>query len=235
MGAQAVRRLHPWSEPRTLRERRGQRVPSFRIGARGIDGCAAAAAAAAEVKQFRVENRDIRLARKAGDYSAVFPFGTFEQVVIHGAPMHAQPKDSAFVTKPGPLLADVLQELMQERSQQERQAARAQAIATGDDAYLAFDEEAATLAAEDEMVFDAPGRSGGTDKAPTEVPAAHNGDRGQLPTGAPAEREQAVVQHRFTRSKVDPATAPRRVITLRDARRGRPKRSSGTHGADPPA
>jgi hypothetical protein len=219
IGAQALRRLHPWSEPSTLRERRGQHVPSYRIGARGIDGCIAAAAAAAEVRQFRRDNRDVRLARKAGDYSAAFPFGTFEQVVIHGAPMHAQCNDNAFVTKPGPLLADVLHELAQERSQHERQAARAQAIATGNDAYLAFEEEAATLATEDEMVFDTPThrKTSSGDKTPTTT-----------------ERQQAVVQHRFTRSKNDPTTAPQRIITLRDARRGRPRRSTGKHGADPP-
>lgn len=222
MGAQAVRRLHPWSEPRTLREKRGQHVPSFRIGARGIDGCIAAVCAAAEVRQFRAENREIRLARKAGDYNATFPFGTFEQVEIHGAPMHAQPKDTAFVTKPGPLLADVLHELEQERTQQERQAARAQAIAMGDDAYLAFEEEAATLAAEDEMTFETAASR-----------ASNSGDIAQ--TSTTAERQQAVVQHRFARLKNDPDGAPRRVITLRDARRGRPQRSTSKHGSDPPA
>jgi len=218
MGAQAVQRLHPWSEPRTLREKRGQRVPTFRIGARGIDGCIAAACAAAEVRQFRTENRETRLARKAGDHNALFPFGTFEQVEFHGAPEQPQCKDTAFVTKPGPLLADVLQELAQERSQHERQAARAQAIATSDDAHLAFEEEAATLVAEDEMNFDS--KTSGGDKTPT-------------PTAA--ERTQAVVQHRFARTNNDPATAPRRIVTLRDARRGRPRRSSNKHGADPPA
>lgn len=223
MGAQAVRRLHPWSEPRTLREKRGQRVPTFRIGARGIDGCIAAAAAATEVKEFHGENHEARLARKAGDFSAAFPFGTFEQVVIHGAPMIAQPKDTAFVTKPGPLLADVMHELAQQRTQQERQAARAQAINTGNDAYLAFDEEAATLAAQDEMLFDTPTRNGSNG----------SGDKTPTPTGT--ERQQAVVRHRSTRINNEAATAPQRIITLRDARRGRPPRSPGKHGADPPA
>jgi hypothetical protein len=218
MGAQAVQRLHPWSEPRTLREKRGQRVPTFRIGARGIDGCIAAACAAAEVKQFRTENGETRLARKAGDLSAVYPFGTFEQVEFHGAPEQPKCKDTAFVTKPGPLLADVMNKLAQERSQHERQAARAQAIANSDDAHLAFEEEAATLVAEDEMHFDSKMSSG--DKTPT---------------ATAAQRTQAVVQHRFARTNNDPSTAPRRIVTLRDARRGRPRRPSNKHGADPPA
>lgn len=218
MGAQAVQRLHPWSEPRTLREKRGQRVPTFRIGARGIDGCIAAACAAAEVKQFRIENRQTRLARKAGDHNAVFPFGTFEQVEFHGAPEQPQCKDTAFVTKPGPLLADVKNELAQERTQHERQAARAQAIAISNDAHLAFEEEAATLVAEDEMHFDSVVSSG--DKPPPVTTA---------------ERQQAVVQHRFKRANNDPSTAPRRVVTLHDASRGRPRRSNGKDGADRPA
>ncbi|MFW5877388.1 MAG: hypothetical protein ACOCXM_11675 [Myxococcota bacterium] len=36
MGAKALRRLHPWSEPRTLREPGGGRVPTFRFGASGM-------------------------------------------------------------------------------------------------------------------------------------------------------------------------------------------------------
>jgi len=38
MGAKAVRRIHPWNEPRTLRETRGQPVRTFKVGARGIVG-----------------------------------------------------------------------------------------------------------------------------------------------------------------------------------------------------
>src|SRR5690606_24155516 len=34
LGARALRRMHPWAEPRTLRETGGQLVPTFRIGAR---------------------------------------------------------------------------------------------------------------------------------------------------------------------------------------------------------
>ena len=215
LGAQAVRRLHPWSEPRTLRERRGKRVPTFRIGARGIDGCVAAACAAAETKQFRIDNREARVARKAGDVSAVFPFGTYGVVMHHNAPVHAQPKDTAFVTKPGPLLADVMRECEEERSSHERQAAREGSIALSDDAHLALVEEAATLVADDEMTFDTLVRGDSSAKAPATA----------------GERARAVVQHRFGRIKNEPDTAPGRVITLRDARRGRTPRK---HGADPP-
>ena len=38
LGARAVTRLHPWSEPRSLREPGGRRIPSFSIGASGAEG-----------------------------------------------------------------------------------------------------------------------------------------------------------------------------------------------------
>ena len=190
-------------------------MPTFRIGARGIDGCIAAACAAAETKQFRIDNREARLARKAGDVSAVFPFGTYGEVMHHNAPVHTQPRDTAFVAKPGPLLADVMRECEQLRSSHERQAAREGSIAMSDDAHLALVEEAAALVADDEMTFDTLGRGSEGDKA----------------TATVGERARAVVQHRFGRIKNNPDTAPSRVITLRDARRGRP---SNKHGADPP-
>jgi len=66
MGAQKVQRIHPWSEPRTLREPGGHRVPSFRIGSRGIIAREHDQAARKEVRQFRHEHEEVRLARHGG-------------------------------------------------------------------------------------------------------------------------------------------------------------------------
>jgi hypothetical protein len=63
LGARRVTRLHPWSEPRTLRETRGKPIPSFRIGTRGIVGQELHIQAALEVRGFRLCNREALEAR----------------------------------------------------------------------------------------------------------------------------------------------------------------------------
>jgi hypothetical protein len=194
-----------------LRERGGERVPTFRIGARGIDGRITSIAAAQETSEFRREYRQQRLARNAGDPNATLPFGTYGLRVHHNAPVHPEPKPTAFVTKPGPLLRDVYAQLQAERSQHERQELKAHSIALLDASREALADEAKDLAADDNMTFDTPTRATVT---------------------ASNERPPHRVQHRLSRTTTDPASAPRRIITLRDARRGRPP---GKHGADPPA
>jgi hypothetical protein len=77
LGAKAVRRTHPWSEPRTLREAGGARVPTFRIGARGIVGRKLHVEAARETTWFRRTHDEVRLARRDGDLTRVFPHGTY--------------------------------------------------------------------------------------------------------------------------------------------------------------
>jgi hypothetical protein len=227
MGAQAVQRLHPWSEPRSLRESGGKRVPTFRIGARGIDGRLTSIAAAQETHEFRREHRAQRLARKAGDIAAVFPFGTYDMRVHHNAPVEAEPKATALVTKPGPLLHDIQAELATERAPQERHDVHAQSITLLDEARAALTDEAEDLIADNEMTFDTVVRAASSRRTATATNSAVGNS-----SHAPGERGDAVVQHRFHKRNNDPRTAPRRVITLRDARRGRPP---GKHGADPPA
>jgi hypothetical protein len=63
MGAKNVTRIHPWSEPRTMREPGGNPVPTFRIGARGILGRTRRIEGACEVRAFRHAHRDTRIAR----------------------------------------------------------------------------------------------------------------------------------------------------------------------------
>jgi len=120
LGPEAVVALHPWSEPKTLRESGGKRVPTFRIGMGGAVGREVRAQAAEEVHQFRSEHEDARLARKGGDFEREFPHGTYNMRVHHNAPV-AQEHPGAFLTKSGPTLDDVKAEL-QERRERRKQA-----------------------------------------------------------------------------------------------------------------
>jgi hypothetical protein len=106
LGARALRRMHPWSEPRTLRESGGERVPSFRVGVAGPEGVQQAIAAALDVRRFRRESRAAFLARRSGEASFRFPFGTYAAREHHGAPVEPAPHLDAVVTRPGPVLQD---------------------------------------------------------------------------------------------------------------------------------
>ena len=48
--------------------------------------------------------------------------------VLLKAPCESRPKDTAFVTKPGPLLRDVMEELRQERTHEQRQQTHVAAL-----------------------------------------------------------------------------------------------------------
>ncbi|MDH5676702.1 MAG: hypothetical protein OEZ06_31580 [Myxococcales bacterium] len=114
LGAERVKALHPWSEPKTLRERGGSRVPTFRIGMGGAVGREVRAQAAEEVHQFRREHEDARVARKHGDYEHEFPHGTYNMRVHHRAPIAAE-HPGAFLTKAGPTLEEVKARLQEQR------------------------------------------------------------------------------------------------------------------------
>jgi hypothetical protein len=235
LGARRITRLHPWSEPRTLRETRGQRIPTFRIGARGIVGQQQHIEAALETRAFRQEHRDVRLARASGDVEREAPYGTYLMRVRHGAPMAPPPEPfAAIVTRPGPTLREVKAEL-------EAQAARGAADADPEPRFelieqsrVALRDEAEDLCehASDGMDFRSPPRA-------VPSPAAAPADRAA--TGArlaedhelPERDPTAVVRHRFDKPDRDGRDrAARRVVTLRDRRMGR--RPGVRHGSDPP-
>jgi hypothetical protein len=113
-GAKKIQRLHPWNEPRTLRESGGKRKPTSRIGARGILGLDEEIAYALEVRDFRMRYRSSFEARRAGDRAAAFPFGTYQMRVVHRAAAETRPLPDAIVAMPGPSLADVIAELERE-------------------------------------------------------------------------------------------------------------------------
>jgi hypothetical protein len=106
-GADAVRIIHPFDEPRTKREARGVVIPSFRVGARGAEGRALRIRAAMEVRAFREQNRECSEAWRAGDRDVVFPYGTDLLERQYGAQVAETPPDNAIVTAPGLLPRDV--------------------------------------------------------------------------------------------------------------------------------
>ena len=223
-GARRMRRLHPWDEPRSLRETGGQRLPSFKIGAKGIVGRQVRIDASKETSGFRRNHEDSRLARLGGDFEAEFPYGTYEWG-RRGAPVQAAPPPGALVSAPGPLLVDVQAEL--ERDRDLRTGLRQQSRLIIDEVREAFAEEA------QEVVEHAGMTLSEASVVRVSVPNAADAEKGDEPGSGEHARPTVVVRHRFDRRIEQGAYAPRRVVVLRDRRRGRPA-TSGKHGDDPP-
>lgn len=210
LGARGLRRLHPWSEPRTLRESRQPRVPTFRVGESGQDGVLQRIEGAREVRGFRARHRQaFRERRRERHERLPFPFGTYAARVLYGAPTDAEPAEGARVARPGPSLDDV-------RGQVGTAGGGSRSTALSMDALvrcLADDIEGAADLEELEYLT-------GRDPMPT--------------GGAPEEDERpsTVVRHRFAKG---PGPRTRRQIVLRDRRRGRPVGATRRRGSsDPP-
>jgi putative transposase len=227
LGARRIERLHPWSEPRTLRETRGRLLPSFRIGARGIVGRQMHIEAAQETTAFRRSHHAARQGWAAGDRDVTFPFGTYEMRVQHGANVAEPPEPGGgLVCRPGPLLCDVRAELDAEHERRRTlslESDREARFALVDETCEAFRLEAAELCehASEGMDFHTP---------PAHVAAA-TASVADNENDASPPRAPAVVRHRFARARPGQDRGARRVVTLRDRRRGRP---SPRHGNDPP-
>ncbi|MBZ0121904.1 MAG: hypothetical protein K8H88_33230 [Sandaracinaceae bacterium] len=109
MGVKAVTRIHPWNEPRTLREPGGDRVPTFKIGARGLTAKRWEIQASEEVTQFRAEYREARRLWIAGE-DVELPHGTYLLRAQYGVRV-AEPHPEAVLGAPGPTLEDVKEQL----------------------------------------------------------------------------------------------------------------------------
>ncbi len=211
LGARAVERLHPWSEPRTLREPGGRRIPTFRIGARGLLGKETAIAAAVETREFRAEHRSARLRCRDDHRAARFPYGTYAMRVRHGALVAPAAKPTALVAAPGPLLCDIQAELDAARIPSARGALLEGAVQLLDDVRMAIADEAPALCEHGELDFE------------HRMRALHD------------DKPEVVTRHRFQASTPHKdGAAPRRIVALRDRRRGRPPRKRQRHGSDPP-
>jgi hypothetical protein len=243
MGADAMRRLHPWSEPRTMRESGGRRiVPTFRIGARGFFERERDKEAKKEVTAFRQAHHDSVLARRGGDFDHRFPFGTFAARVYHGAPVEPRPPAGALLTMPGPLLADLDVVLADRSIDRDEQHLATHAIV--DEVRDALGAEASVLVEESDVDFPIPGRRRPSESTPTISPAPNDPPSvDDHPPDEPrddddTERPEPEVRHRFDRRRQSRSLdrAPRRLIIHRDRRpRDRkPPPPSGKHGSDPP-
>lgn len=113
------------------------------------------------------------------------------------------------------------------RSSEQRETRHTDSIALIEEARAAFLDESDEVVEHDTQLFDDNVRVGSS-RDDKRAFAARN-DTATTPETA--ERPGREVIHRFTKRDNDPAKSPRRIVTLGDARRGRPKRE---HGADPP-
>jgi hypothetical protein len=210
LGAKAVRRLHPWSEPRTLRETRGKPVKTFKVGARDILGVEREVAASRETTGFRGGHRETRIARRDGDLTRSYPHGTYAARVYQGAPVDPEPPPGAVLARPGPTLEDVQEEL-RDASPDEREARAEARRRLTDEVRAAWDDEVEAVVAHDEL------------ELCRKVAVA----AGETVAGT------VEVRHRLDRRPTERSSAAR-IVTLRDRRRGRPRRHGGAEGSDPP-
>lgn len=96
VGAARARRLHPFSEPATYRERRGRRVPRYKVGRGWLpeDRRELEEQLRSEDERFLQEGRDAWGAWIDGDRDAEFPYGTLQMVAQHGASMASMHPDA---------------------------------------------------------------------------------------------------------------------------------------------
>jgi hypothetical protein len=209
LGAQRLQRLHPWDEPKTLRERGGQRVPTFRYGARGKERVQRDVEGAREVGRFHRTHHQVRIDHRDGNRTRAYPYGTYKERVIHGAPVDPVPQEgNAAIAMPGPTLADIKAKLAARETVPDPSevAARHEALLT--EAKTIVDEELADIVADE------------TDAV---------GDFRQS-----AKDRNVVVRHRFAHNPPEAGSGVARVIVKRDRRTGRPAAAHSKHGADPP-
>jgi len=209
VGADELRRIHPWSEPRTRRETGPNRNRTFQLGAREYGARDQKIAAARETRWFRTRHADTRAARLAGETHPSFPYGTYSARVHQGAPTDPEPEVDAIVTAPGPLLCDV--DTLRERDpvRQER------GFAVLEEVRQAVADEAPALLEECGMDF-----------GDQESRAVVRNE--PLQTSGLSARPPARIRQRFDAPDYTPA---RRVVVHRDNRRagalGSPRRGPG--------
>jgi hypothetical protein len=91
LGAARIKAIHPWSEPRTPRERRGEIVPTFKVDGDGDPDVRAALyeALVAERRGFLGDHAEARECWQAGNRAVSFPAGTYLMRKLHRASVAA--------------------------------------------------------------------------------------------------------------------------------------------------
>ncbi len=200
LGAQRLRRIHPYNEPRTLRPPGSEVVPTYKIGARGVTGRVIRTSVCQEVTAFRRAHERANNSRRAGE-ATLYPAGTYKMRVQHGVDVD-DPGDGAILIAPGQTLDEVKAELGKAAELCVPRTDAANQVVD------AFAHEAKAVLKDDRLQF---GRPGHDDSTPTDV----GGD-----DGGP-KRWGVTVQH-LSNAIREAHTS--RLITLRDRRRGRPRR-----------
>lgn len=224
MGAREVRRIHPWGEPKTLCSDSGQPNETFAWGARNAVTRERNILCKKEVRGFRRQRNESLEAWRGGDREVSFPYGTYAMVAVHSANVKPGCELDALVSRPGPTLEDARAMLA---GQSSGGPIREEAVVVVETTREVLSENIERVCQEEQVDL--------ASKDASPAMASRDGDAADPkittgPTDAP------VVRHRFDRQVR--AGTTRRVITLRDKRRGRPKKrnpQSGSHGSDPPA
>ena len=206
MGAQRVKRIHPYSEPRTRRETGGLVKPTYKQGARGLEGREVHIVARTQTTEFRRSSREAFASLREGK-PTTFPYGTWQWRQLLGVDVH-NPDPSNLITGPEPTVDEVI-------------------ASFEDEPRRASDEKVATLLTEVRETY--------RDEA-SEVVEANAlelvGDTPRVTVVAkpePGARPPAVTKHRF--DKNEPSEAAR-IVVKRDARRGRRRKSDDISGGD---
>ena len=98
-GPQLIRRVHPWSEPRTFRSDTGQPSVRYKIGEQGAGGRRLRARAKAECRAWLSSYDKCLAAFRDGDRAVRFPFGCYQAPRVLGVAV-ADPDPEAIVARP---------------------------------------------------------------------------------------------------------------------------------------
>ena len=215
----------------------GQRTPLYKLGAAGLTSHRQRIEPSTEVTAVCTKQRHQYYRYRAGHVDGPFPYGTYKMRVHYGANVDPKPDPEALVTAPGPTFDDIKARLKRKRallgvdsaeaaaSEAKAEAARLAAI---DNVKHAFATEADQVRQANVVDFQQPnhdepasGRRGNKRRKHRRAADANDDDELQPP----------IRKHRFHKLDLHDGVRPRRIVTLRDARRGRPKKGS----SDPPA
>ncbi|MEM9190014.1 MAG: hypothetical protein AAGF12_12600 [Myxococcota bacterium] len=228
LGPSAVTKLDPWSEPSTMAESGGERIPTFQVGAKGLLGKSMHIQCCEEVTAFRKDHRVALGTWRDGDREVEFPYGTYQMAEVYGANCKSAPPAGAILLTPGPTLDDVKAEL----------AARTEAF-TMDAALAVVDEAKAALSEESEAIvryaeqcvpLPGTGRHVSVPAAGAHPPSS-DASQTATPTSAPTEERPDELEVRgLSAPRRLTGRHPRRTVTLR-----RRRRRSNKGGSEPPS
>ncbi len=198
MGAQRVKRIHPYNEPRTRRETGGVVIPTYKQGARGLVGRRVHIQARTETTEFRRASREAFRELCAGRPKS-FPHGTYQWRRLLDVDVEAA-DPSLLITGPEPTLDETIEELRMNP----RKASDEEVEKLLTEVRETYQSEASDVVRTDAIEL--------VDEKPRVNVGARQRTRGARP--------KAEVKHRFDRSKPSDAA---RIVVKRDSRRGRPK------------